>query len=50
MSDGNDLKVSDPSVEDLLYMIDGGGREAYMKISTRFYTFYIAKNFCVFRG
>ena len=41
------IKVSGPSVEDLLYMIDEQGR----KTSTRFYTvkpkqdLYIAKNF-----
>ena len=30
----DDLKVSDPSVEDLLYMIDEEGREACIKLYT----------------
>ena len=36
--------MSDPSVEDSLYMIDKQDQEFCMKISTRFYTFYTAKD------
>ena len=35
--------MSDPSVEDSLYMIDKQDQEFCMKISTRFYTFYTVK-------